>query len=375
MTTRCRVAVALGLALLAGACASKPEPVAPPAPRAGSEAIDRDAYGKLGYSLAWSSYASFDTTRGARLQHVQPLGDVLAIQDDAASMTILSASSGQQRWAAAVGEPLTRYLGIARQGRNILAVAEGEVVRLDSESGAILARQRFERVASAGPVRLGDAVLMGTVSRVAFAHLLDNGLSAWAFTLSGPVSVKPAALGSDSIGYASDDGTLTILNPADGSLRGAGRMFGPPGSAPAAGDFAFYVGSMDQSLYAFDSRNGAQRWRVRCDAPLARPVVFQRGSVYTNLPGRGLLAVDSSTGATRWTAKDATGDVVAGNDKQVVTFDPATGVAQAIAARDGSVIATVTLGNVARLVASGPEGSGDLYAVSARGEVSKFIAK
>jgi glucose dehydrogenase len=152
-------------------------------------------------------------------------------------------------------------------------------------------------------------------------------------------------------------------------------MFGPPGSAPAAGDFAFYVGSMDQSLYAFDSRNGAQRWRVRCDAPLARPVVFQRGSVYTNLPGRGLLAVDSSTGATRWTAKDATGDVVAGNDKQVVTFDPATGVAQAIAARDGSVIATVTLGNVARLVASGPEGSGDLYAVSARGEVSKFIAK
>ncbi|GEM_PF-399566 len=349
-------------------------PAAQPKARTGSEAIDRDAYEKLGYRLAWSSFASYDTASKGTTKFVEPMGDVLAIQDSAAALTLLSASTGEQRWATAIADPLTRFLGVARSGRRLLAVSGAECFVLDIETGTLQDRTRFERVASSGPLTMGNAVLMGTVSRVAYAHLLREGLAAWAFTLTGPSTTMPVALEGLAVAYATDDGNVTVLDPANGALRGNMKMFAPPGGAIAAGDTAFFVPSRDQSLYAIDARNGALRWRLRTDVPLNHPAVFTAGAIFTVVGPRGLACVEAATGKVRWSSDKVSGSVVTHAKGRIIAFDAANGKAWSIDPADGAIIAEVTLSNVAVLRATSVE-DGELYAVSATGEVSKFTLR
>jgi outer membrane protein assembly factor BamB len=339
--------------------------------RPGSEAIDREAYEKLGYRLAWSGFASFDTTSGGRTKFVEPMGDALAIQDSAASITLLSASSGEQLWATAIADPLTKFLGLARRNGRVLAVTETEVFALDVDSGAIISRSRLDRVAASGPVQVGNAILLGTISRVAFAQLTDRNASAWAFTLTGPSTIDPALFETFAIAYPTDDGNVTVLDPASGALRGSTRMFGPAGGAVAAGDLAFFVPSLDQSLYAVDARNGQTRWRLRTESPLNRPAVFAGGAVYTVVGPRGLACIEPGTGKVRWAQEKVTGDAVATAKGRVIAFDARSGKAWSVDPADGSVVAEITLANVAVLKATRVD-EGELYAVSATGEVSKF---
>jgi len=386
-TARTLLALAAGLSILSltlpGCGPSKAEKALAAeaaAPLLGSEAIDREVYDTLGYRLAWSGFASFDRIHGGKLKALYPLGDIVAVQDTLGSLTVLRTSSGELRWAASLGDPTDTYLGVLRQGPRLLAITAAAATSYDAENGTLLNRQNFARIAASGPAKLADVLVMGTVSRVAFGHLLRNGQAGWAFTMTGPSTIDPILASADSVAFPTDDGNVTIIDPGIGSLRGSTRMFSGPGSTGDAGDGAYYIPSLDQSLYAIDTQTAKQRWRLATDVKLTRPAFFAPGATGTpsiiiiQAPGRGLLGVDAATGKRLWLTPEITGDAVGIRDGRVLTFDPATGQAANVQLKDGYADATVTLSNVAKLKAS-PKVNGDIFAVSNRGEISKFIAR
>jgi outer membrane protein assembly factor BamB len=373
-------ATTVAMFLLAGGCGSSRAKLPPidRSPLRGSEALDRDAYDALGYKLAWSSFATFDREGRAKAKAVYPLGDTIAVQDTRGSLTVLNAASGSVNWAASLGNPLANYLGIEREGNTILAVSEDAVTSYDLATGAYRSKQRFERLASAGPVKIEDLLILGTGSKIGYGHLMRSGQTGWAFTLTGPCSVDPIAASSSSVAFASDDGNITVIDPGTGSLLGHTRMFAGPGGTGDVGAGAYYVPSLDQSLYAVNTATGQGRWRFRTNVPLNRPAKFLSTSggplVLTVAVGQGLVAVNADSGVQAWLAPTVTGDVVGLASGKVLAFDPSTATASLLDAKTGRVIETRVLAGVAKLVASG-RADGDLYAVSNRGEISKFVAR
>lgn len=378
--TTALAATALASIMLASGCASSKAKLPPidRSPLRGSEAIDRDAYEALGYKLAWSGFATFDRDGRAKAKDIYSMGDVVAVQDTRGSLTVMGAASGNVYWAASLGNPLANYLGVLREGNTILAVSEDAVSIYDLTTGAFRTKQKFQRLAASGPIKIEDILVMGTGSRVGYAHLMRNAQTGWAFTLTGPCTIDPILGSSSSVAFTSDDGNITVIDPGTGELLGHSRMFAAPGNTGDSGAGLYFVPSKDQSLYAVNIANGQTRWRFRTNSPLSHPAKFLTTSagplVFTVAGAEGLVAVNAVQGTQAWLASTVKGDVVGLRNGNVLAFEPATSTASLLDATTGRVIETRVLANVAKLVASSSV-DGDLYAVTNRGEISKFTAR
>jgi outer membrane protein assembly factor BamB len=369
-----QVGFVIGLSLVAGGCQhlSPQKPAELPALR-GSEGIDRDAYSKLGYTLGWSGFAGIDRSNGAKVFRAVVADDLVLVQDNKGSVSALKASSGQLVWATQVETAGADFMGLARDGNRVIAATQSEVFVLDAESGVQLSRQRLERSMSSEPVMISGLLVYGSSMGAAAAHQTRAGFSAWQYTLDGPVFAPATRVDATGVAISTGSGKVSVFDASTGTLRGGNRMFDRTEGKMAAGDGAVYVASLDQSLYAFSTRNGLKLWQVRSDVPLTRgPYVVSTGDgamVLVQMPGRGLLAVDGQTGAQRWLSKEVSGDVVAVKGKQLVTFDAVSNVASTIDPSTGKVVSSVTLERVKHFV----QGSGQsVYVVSNEGEVSRF---
>ncbi|HYD01583.1 MAG TPA: PQQ-binding-like beta-propeller repeat protein [Phycisphaerales bacterium] len=346
----------------------------PPPPLKGSEAIDRDAYGKLGYALAWSSFVPFDHKSKATVDKAALLGDLLVISDDTTATSALTTTSGSLKWSLQVDDRAGRFKSISRLGDAVITTNETEVFMINAETGQLADRQRFSRLSSTAPIVLGDLFTYGSGEMVV-GHSLGIKEMAWAYRFPAPIKVDPVWTGGTTACFISSDGSVGILDCATGTMVGAGRMFGNAGAAPAVGDGAVFVAGADQSLWAFNVDSGARRWQVRTEVPLTvTPSVFGQ-RVMVHVPGTGVVCVNSRTGDQEWVNKTLTGTMVASRKGNPIFWDRATGIARVIDAARGDVIDEAKLENVAMIVNGGRVADGDLYTISARGEVSKFIPR
>lgn len=378
--TRCSMMVLLAAAALSAGCSSggsgglfaSNEP--PPPPLKGSEAIDRGAYNSLGYSLAWSSFAAFDTVGKGTLHKAELLGDLLVISDDTTATSALSTTSGQPKWALQVDDRAGKFWGIFRLNNWVLATNETEMFAINAETGQMTDRQSPQRIQSTAPIVFGDLCVYGSGDRVVGYQLGVRG-EAWGYRFPAPIRTEPVWTGGTTACFISTDGNVGILDCMVGSLIGAGKMFDNAGAPPAVGDGAVFVPSVDQSLWAFNLANGARRWQVRTEVPLVETPSYYKGHVMVQVSGTGLVSVNARTGAQEWTAKDVRGTMIAVRKGNPIFWDKATGAACVIDAANGDVISKTTLPNVAMFVNGGSVEDGDLYAISARGEVSKFVPR
>lgn len=354
-----------------GLFASSNEP--PPALK-GSEAIDRDAYGKLGYSLAWSSFAAFDTVNKGTLHRAEVLGDLLVISDDTTATCALNTSSGSIKWGLQIDDRADKFTGLFRLKRWVLATNETEMFAINAETGQLTDRQSPTRQQSTAPIVFGDLCVYGSGDRVVGYQLGVKG-EAWGYRFPAIIRTMPVWTGGTTACFISDDGTVAILDCMVGSMVGSGRMFGDAGAPPAVGDGAVFVPSVDQSLWAFNLADGSRRWQVRTDVPLTATPAVYKGHVMVHVSSMGLVSVNSRTGAQEWVAKGVTGEVVAARKGRPIFWDKSTGIATMIDVSNGDIIEQVKLPNVAMIVNGVSVEDGDLYAISARGEVSKFVPR
>jgi outer membrane protein assembly factor BamB len=346
----------------------------PPPPLKGSEAIDRSSYDKLGYALAWSGFAAFNESGKGRADKAAVLGDLLVIADDTTATTGLTTASGAFKWALQVDNRAGRFWGMARINGAILTCNETEFFTINAETGQLMDRQRPSNLPSTGSIVMGDLVTFGAGDRVVAYQLGIRG-TAWAYRFPGTLTTAPVATGGTTACFTSNDGTVAILDCSNGALVGSGRMYAGAGATPAVGDDAVFVSGLDQSLWSFNIADGSRRWQVRTEVPLTSSPAVYKGHVMVHVPGTGLVSVDSKTGSQQWVAQGVAGTAVAVRKGNMIFFDKATGVATMIDPSNGDVVAKVTLPNVALLITGESSVDGDLYAISPRGEVSKFVPR
>lgn len=349
----------------AGSAEGKSEATAP----AAGASVDRDAWGRVGYRLVWTGYAVLSD--GGRVTQFENLGDGLVVQDSGSVVTALSPTSGEIKWATPVGSPLTRFVGISREGNRYIVCSESEAFFMASDSGTLLARQRFDRVVNTRPVNNGALLVFGTSGGDVLGHLM-SGFKAWAYAIGGSFEADPISIGGEYVGLVSQNGRVIIISPITGSAASQYRTFGGLACNPAASDSRLFVASLDQSIYAFDVFGTQPAWRKRTDSALRTTPTYHDGKLYVEVPSSGLLCLDAKTGRDLWAAKGVSGTVIASsrgkllvwNGSEAVTLDPSNGDVVERAALPG-------------LVALKPDRftDGNLYAVTPSGAVHKFEMK
>ncbi len=354
------------------ACSSSNSGRAASAPAAtpSSEPLDRDGLASVGLRLEWTGYAP--VVSGGRLANFNVLGDSLAVEDSHSVCSLLSVASGEVRWSTPLGDPTTQFVGNVRTPNHIVACSESEAFLLDTLTGNIVGRQRFERVATTAPAQIGDLLIFGGTGPALFAHSLASGYAAWVYGVRGPVESPPIVLNPLTVAAATRSGDVIIIEAPGGSALTRSKMFDGPGGFITGSDTTAYIASRDQSVYAFRSGDSRPLWRTRTDSSLTGPTALHDGRVFTVVPSRGLSAFDAATGKPLWAAGTVTGSVIGVRGHTVLAWDGRE--AALLDAATGSVIGRTIIPNCDRLAPDNFEMSA-VYALSLSGEIRKFTVK
>lgn len=328
-------------------------------------AINHDDYGRLGYRIEWTGYSASE--KGAAVTHADLLGDVISIVDTHSFLSLISTSSGANRWSTIAAEPLTAFVGSVRDGRRIICCTGYEALFFDVDTGALLDKQKFGRVVCTHPGKIGPYLLFGTRAGEVLAHLTANGIRAWGYGLNGPIETDPLVIDGDAV-FVSQSGDVLVLDGQAGSAKGRAKMYAGAAGKPATSGDAVFVTSLDQSVYAFERYGGATRWRYRTDAALTRSPAYFDGRVYVDIPSKGLTALDARTGKPAWSAPDVHGQVIAVRGARLFVWDGSNAV---MLEKDGQVAEKAVIPDVAAILTDKMV-DGSIYVVRKGGSVSKF---
>jgi hypothetical protein len=369
-----RLACLAGLSLAVAGCTSTPDPYSPGRDRSVDERkkdfpIDHSAYAKLGYRLDWIGYPA--VTGSLPVEHFHPYPDMSVAVEQGSTVTILESSTGARRCADKLATPLTRFVGLVRQGNRVFLAAESEVFTLDTQTCNLVARAASARNVATEPLLAGDLLIFGSGAGEIFASLAGgsvSGIKAWGFMCRGAVEHKPVLIGG-IVGAVSQTGDVVFLDAMQGTLLGQNSIYGGLDTDPVSDDRLMFVASLDQSIYAF-APNASKVWRYRTAAPLHDQPTVVGDRLYCNVAGQGLTAFQTGDGAVVWSCKGFGGTVVAVNNNHLVAWNGHE--AALIDPARGDIIERTALPGVRMLT---PERlvDGNLYAVSNSGVVAKFL--
>lgn len=362
-----------GLCLCVGlaACESDATAVTSPDQRAAASPVQNAEYGKLGYRLDWRGFPTLSP--GATIARMEPLGDVVVTQDTAGLVCVLEARSGERRWSDPVANPLTRFVGLNRDGKRLIVSSESEVFTFDLDTGALLTKARLDQVVNTRPVQVAEILVYGCNSGQVLGQLTLNGFRQWGSFAAGSINVDPVPVGDTGVvALASSQGDVVFLDGITGSLRGRGRMFSGPGAPIAASDTTVFVASRDHSLYAFTAESLAPLWRIRTEEPLRHAPVYHEGRVYCDMGADGMCAFDASTGKQLWSNKSVHGTFINLRDGRLIAWDGAT--AAMVDPIRGGLVDAVELKDIADVRADRFV-DGQLYLASKAGVVSRLTPR
>ena len=243
---------------------------------------------------------------------------------DARDTVTATGRDGATLWQASIrpdwaGRGVASGGGLAvADGRLFVTTGYGEIVVLDTATGAAIWRKRFDAPATGAPAVLGGQVYAVTTDSAAWAMDVADGKLRWQF-----------------------DGTISPSS-----------MVG--GAAPAVTERTVYMPfpSGDVSSVARDT--GAETWRARVAGRrlglanagvtgISGDPVVQGGTVYVGNRSGRVAAIDRATGAVRWSAREgAFGPVWPAGDSLFLVSD--TGELVRLAAGTGQRIWGVELG-------------------------------
>jgi outer membrane protein assembly factor BamB len=358
----------------AAAPATSQAPAPAPAQAAAPTAKTGDPIAALGYSLRWIGYAPIASN--ARLVNLVSVSDELLVADDnRGGLALLSASSGEVRWARSLASSSTRFLNHFLSPDGLVSVTTSSSSLLNIDTGLDVFGQTSGRPMRSALVRMPGSAPFLQDGRLVYAtfdgHIvgqgLGTGLKLWESRVSGGISANPVAMGPNVIGVLSNSGSVAIIETATGtSLRSASIFAGTDGPMASFGDTLF-VASTDQSIYAISVRDGL-KWRVRTDVPLRDGVAYHDGRVYVSVPGVGLAALDAGTGKRIWAAEGVDGTVIGVRAGMLIVWNGSTitGVDA-----DGAVVERRELGSALK-VRTDAFVDGSLYISDDKGQIRKY---
>lgn len=196
----------------------------------------------------------------------------------------------------------------------------------------------------------------------------------WQFQTTSGIFSSPAIV--DGVVYiGSLDGSMYALNSKSGPAiwqftTGAGIL-----SSPAVADGVVYFGSEDTNLYAVDAATGRERWRFATGAEVSSSPAVVDGIVYVGGMDTYVYAVNAETGDEVWKARIGQafssptvvdGVVFIGAAQSIFAFDAKTGEEKWRAQTGGPVESSpavsgglVYIGNDAGFVVAVDQETGD----------------
>lgn len=351
-------------------------PATPPATSApiGGYSISDSNFLELGYRRDWTAFPYL--SKNQKLQTIAPAGDLVLALETGSTVTGLETSNGAMRWANELATPLTRFVGVNRDGDRVLASADSELFILSAVNGDVQDRQSYSRVVNTAPVVFGNLCIYGTTTGHLLAHRLDLGVSRWSFLLRGAIDHKPVlvrSLESDDaiIGAISQAGQYVFVSAKSGRPIGRGEIFGGLSTDPIAAQGLMIAASRDQSLWGLRPEGGVE-WRIRCDLPLTRQPSTDGTTVWSQLGTEGLSAVDAATGKVLWSNRVVEGTVIGIRGGNLVVWN---GSLVLLLDKDrGDIIRSYVVPQTAMMLTDKFE-DGNLFAVSDGGVVVRFVPR
>ena len=356
--------------------AKSADPASTPAaaPPIGGYSINDSNFLELGYRRDWTAFPYVGKRQ--KLQLVEPAGDMVLSLDTGTTVTGLEASNGAMRWANELATPLTRFVGLNRDGDKILASSESELFVLSATNGDVQARQGFSRVVNTSPVIFGNLAIYGTTTGHVLAQRTDLGVTGWSFLLRGAIDYKPVVVGTlqggdATIGAISQAGQYVFLSAKSGRPLGRGEIFGGLDSHPIAAANLMIAAGRDQSLWGLRT-DGRVAWRIRCDQPLTRQPSTDGKTVWSQLGTEGLSAVDATSGKVLWSNRVVEGTVIGIRAGNLVVWN---GSLVLLLDKDrGDIIRSYVVPQTVDMFTDKFE-DGNLFAVSDGGVVVRFVPR
>lgn len=288
--------------------------------------------------------------------------------------------------------------GLATSGERLFATTSyGEVVALESATGAVLWRQRVDAPVTGAPATDGDAVYVSGRDGSAWAISAATGKVIWQVVgtpgKTGYLGSAAPTIGERAVIFPTSAGDLMAVLKVGGGTKvwqaslagkrlGRAYAFSPDitGDAVIAGKVLF-AGSAAGRTVAMSASTGERLWSAGEGA--LGPVVLAGGSVFLVNDEARLVRLDAETGTVIWSVempyftKDKAkkrkaiyahyGPVLAGGRIIVVSSD---GLLRSFDPMDGSLAYTTDIpgGASAQPAVAG----GVLYVVGANGQLHAF---
>lgn len=334
----------------------------------GSDDTPRRPEYRLGYQLQWQGFPRVASRKGPEFFDV--LGDAVVVQDHNNNLSVLETATGRTRWAGVVGKHLDNFVGNARVKDRLLVSEDTSVLQFDIKTGQLIDDQRLAYLANTRPIVVDAMAIYGCTTGEVLAHNLATGFKQWAYGLRGTIIARPVQLEGLEIAAVSDAGDVVILDAENATAHGRIQsIFDGLDNDPVADDFAVYLASRDQSVYAFARENGARLWRYRTEYPITAQPTVHDGVLYVHVPHEGMIALNTRSGERMWANPDAKGQVVALRNGRLLAWD-----GNAFTVLDptrGETIETVVFPD-AFMVQFDRFADGTMYTISRRGLTQKF---
>ena len=382
-TSFCRAALApaIAIALLAGGCKSSTSSTSTAAPAPATPApgaanlpfpVVHDDWAKMGYRLDWIGFPFPAATPSSRVTFAHAADDAVVLQQSDSTLTLLEPGTGKTRWSTQLAGPLTKFVGINRSpldANHILVSSESDIYTVSAANGSLLARDRLNRVVNTRPIIENSTAIYGASTGEIMGHVIGRGVKAWGFMSTGAVEADPVEVG-DAIGFVAQSGDVLFFSRT-GSLVGRGAIYEGLSNDPVAENGRLFVAGRDRSVWAFDTL-GNQLWRHRTSHRLTLQPTAHNGVLYVSIPTEGLTAFQQDTGSILWQQPNVQGTVIAERNGRLLVKE-AAGLTLLNPA-GGEIVDRISTPGIAR-IDTDKFVDGNLYAVSAKSNVAKFIPR
>ncbi len=352
-------------------------------------------------ALVWAVPIGTANSRQNRIAAAPVVADGRVFAMDAAAGLTAVSTSGAALWHADLTpqfdvNSLISGGGLSVDGAGLFATTGyGEVVALDTGSGAVRWRQRLDSVASGAPLATGGVVYLTSRDGSAWALSQSDGRILWTVpglpASAGVLGSAAPSFGGDrvffpftsgEIGAIGLDGTPVWVGAVAGQRLGRayasnGDLTGDP---VLVGD-TLYLGAASGTTAALDAATGARIWTAPEGA--MNPPLVVGGSVFVVNDESRLVRLDAATGAVIWAVQMPYfvneepkkrkgivahyGPVLAGGRIAVASGD---GLLRLFSPTDGTMVATAELPGGA--AAAPALAQGLLFVVAANGQLLAF---
>lgn len=303
-----------------------------------------------GLGVLWS----VDTNSAGRSAAVS--GGRVYVPTIGAGVLALSTSDGSLLWQVLSPQQFCAAPAVVGNTVYVVTCQNATVYALNAINGAV----RWSRTIggfSVGAVTVAKGLVYVGLVNVApplpALHALDGTTGAVRWATGTCCLQQSAAVANDVLYYGSSLGTVHAVNALTGAALWEFATGAEVRSTPAVANNVLYVGAGNRffALHTGGSRAGSARWTATMPAPfgLNDPAVAQ-GVVYaaTGAPDPRLYALDTRTGTTRWSVPtDGALPQGAAVANGVVYYTTSGGGFYAVAASNGAVLATASLGSTA----------------------------